>query len=1067
MTSPRAVSTITVLILISCLSGVVLANDAGSGGDAGGTTSTAVWLPANSSTYYGNLSASNDTDDYYAVNMTNNTGIAVGLTSPSGADFDLWLYSSSGSSIDSSFSTSSYDSVSSNGTSVGGSTVYIRVDQWTGSGQYTLQVWIFSTSSSGGGGGSSQNDANTGGDASDVQSAPTSLNAMNATYYGYADNSADEYDWYGITMPMFHSINASLSWNTSSVDLDLHLFDENGSYIDYSYYDNPENVTSGNSAIGGTNVTLLVRAWSGGDNYTLTLTFDNISSSPVYNQNDAGTGDDASNDYNNPTNIATYIGQNDFSGWASSSADVVDEYSTAIPVDHGIAVSVSFDTSDVNFDIAMADMQINIIDSSSSFFTSPETITTNGSGYYVGGDSVIIEIYAASGEGDYNMTIWIFTLDADGDGFYDEDEVACGSDPDDASSVPQDTDADGICDVLDDDDDDDGYDDANDSFPLDSTEWEDTDSDGVGDNSDEDDDNDGWTDSDEYQCGTDPLDYNSQPIDTDSDGTCDVVDTDDDDDGYPDASDAFPLDDQEWLDTDGDGIGDNADLDDDGDGFTDSTEATCGSDPLDSSSIPPDTDQDGSCNAVDGDDDNDGFADINDAFPLDANEWVDTDGDGFGNNQDQDDDGDFVIDTSDAFPLDPNEWDDNDADGVGDNGDLDDDNDGWSDTDEADCQTDPFSSFSVPDDFDSDHICDRVDPDDDGDGVDDTLDMFQFDATEWEDLDLDGIGDNADPDDDGDSWMDLEEPNCGSDPRDANSIPDDWDGDRICDPLDPDDDNDMTPDIDDDFPFDSSETIDTDGDGIGDNTDPDDDGDNWPDAVETICQTMPLSASSVPLDTDGDGSCDVVDADDDNDGVSDIADVFPLDVTEWEDRNGDGLGDNANPLTIVDHMKLNPLLTALAVLVILGAIGASVAFTIGRKKGLTEETWKDDEYSRYSEPMSVESEVPAPPEPPEMPPQPPETPPTPPEKPPMPPEMLPESKQNSDSAPPPPPEMSPPPPPGFEDLASDLAAEPDKVDSWYDLPDGGDYTQSEPMRYEGEECGTWVRQEDDSWIREQ
>ena len=85
----------------------------------------------------------------------------------------------------------------------------------------------------------------------------------------------------------------------------------------------------------------------------------------------------------------------------------------------------------------------------------------------------------------------------------------------------------------------------------------------------------------------------------------------------------------------------------------------------------------------------------------------------------------------------------------------------------------------------------------------------------------------------------------------------------------------------------------------------------------------------------------------------------------------------------------------------------------------------------------------------------------------MPPEMLPESKQNSDSAPPPPPEMSPPPPPGFEDLASDLAAEPDKVDSWYDLPDGGDYTQSEPMRYEGEECGTWVRQEDDSWIREQ
>lgn len=1073
MSSPRAATTITALILVSCLSGVVLANDAGSGGDAGNSTSTAYSLSAVNATYYGNLTDVSDENDYYSISMPSNTGIYAELISPgfngsnvSGSsstcynatsppcDFDLMLYSSTGSTIDSSYSTSGFDDVSSNGTNVGGTTVYVNIDQWDGDGQYALIINIFSTSTGGGGSGSNQNDANTGGDASDTQSTPTSLNAINATYYGYADNTADEYDWYGISMPLFHSINASLSWNTSSVDLDLHLFDENGSYIDYSYFDNPENVTSGNAAIGGTNVTLLVRAWSGGDNYTLSLSFDNISSSPVYNQDDAGTGDDASDDYNNPTNIVTYIGQNDFTGWASSNSDVVDEYSTAIPVDHGIAVSVSFDTSDVNFDIAMADTQINIIDSSASWFASPETVTTNGSGYYVGGDSVIIEVYAASGEGDYNMTIWIFTLDADGDGFYDEDEVACGSDPDDASSVPQDTDADGICDILDDDDDDDGYDDANDSFPLDNSEWEDTDNDGVGDNSDDDDDNDGWTDSDEYQCGTDPLDYTSQPVDTDSDGTCDVVDTDDDDDGYPDASDAFPLDDEEWLDTDGDGIGDNADLDDDGDGFADSTEGTCGSDPLDSGSIPLDTDQDGSCNAVDGDDDNDGFADINDAFPEDANEWIDTDGDGFGNNQDQDDDGDFVIDTSDDFPLNPNEWDDNDGDGVGDNGDLDDDNDGWSDTDEADCQTDPFSSFSVPDDFDMDHICDRVDPDDDGDGVEDTLDMFQFDATEWADLDLDDIGDNLDTDDDGDSWSDLEEPNCGSDPRDANSIPDDWDGDRICDPLDPDDDNDMTPDIDDDFQFDPSESIDTDGDGIGDNSDPDDDGDNWPDAVETICQTLPLSDTSVPLDTDGDGSCDVVDADDDNDGVSDISDVFPKDATEWEDRNGDGLGDNANPLTIVDHMKLNPLLTVLAVLLILGAIGGSVAFTMSRKKdqdiiisNSADQVWDDHESSIHREPKVEQKIPPDPPERPEMPPEPPEMPPEPPE---MPPE---------------PPEMRPPLPPGFEDLAS-VPTTPDKVDNWEDLPDGGDYVQSEPMRYEGEECGIWIRQDDDSWVRE-
>ena len=1063
MTSRSAARALVALLAVSCLSGLVVANDAGTGGDAGSSISTAAWLPAANATYYGNLTASNDTNDYYGVNMSSDTGIAVGLTSPSGADFDLMLYTSSGSTIDSSYSISSYDSVSSNGTNVSGTTVYINVDQWSGSGQYTLQIWIFTVTPP-----PTQNDANTGGDAGDTYSSPTALSGTNATYYGYVDDSTDEFDYYSIPVPSYHRINASVSWNTSSTTLHLHLYDENGYYLPGGQGFNstsPNTVTSGNSSVGGTNVTLMVRAWVGDDDYTLTLVFDNISSAPTYNQNDSGTGGDASDDYNNPTGIITNIGQNDFTGWASNADDPVDEYSVDVPADYGISVSVSFNTGEANFDIALALMPnpaSNIIDTSATF-SSPEAVTSNGT--YVGGETVLIEIYAYSGEGEYYMTIWIFTLDADGDGFYDEDEITCGSDPNDAASVPQDTDADGICDVMDDDDDGDGYDDANDSFPLDNSEWEDTDGDGIGDNSDDDDDGDSWTDSDEYQCGTDPLDYNSQPTDTDADGTCDVVDEDDDGDGYPDNSDAFPLDASEWLDTDGDGTGDNADIDDDGDGFSDAIEATCGSDPLDANSLPPDTDQDGSCNAVDGDDDNDGYADVTDAFPLDASEWVDTDGDGIGDNADGDDDGDSVPDIGDAFPLDSTEWDDNDGDGVGDNADLDDDNDGWSDSDETDCQTDPYSSFSVPDDFDGDHICDRVDPDDDGDGIDDTYDMFPFDATEWEDLDFDGTGNNADTDDDGDSWSDLDEPNCGTDPLDANSYPDDFDADRICDPLDPDDDNDMTLDINDAFPFDPGETKDTDGDGTGDNSDTDDDGDDWPDSVEALCQTEPLSSTSVPIDTDGDGSCDVIDADDDNDDVGDLNDVFPLDSTEWEDRNGDGLGDNANPLSLVDHMKLNPLMTALIVLVILAAIAGSVAFTMGRRKGRSDESWKDDDYRSYSEPMA-ESEVPEPPEPPQMPPEPPEMPPeTPPEET----ESEPDVEEEA-TIPPPPPmpaKRAPPPPPGFEDAVSGTPSPPIRVDSWEDLPDGGDYVQTEPMQYVGEECGVWVRQDDDSWVMQQ
>ena len=85
--------------------------------------------------------------------------------------------------------------------------------------------------------------------------------------------------------------------------------------------------------------------------------------------------------------------------------------------------------------------------------------------------------------------------DDDGDGFSDADEIACGSDPLDATSISLDTDADGIPDCIDTDDDNDGYEDTNDAFPLDKEEWLDTDADGIGNNADEDDDNDGILDT--------------------------------------------------------------------------------------------------------------------------------------------------------------------------------------------------------------------------------------------------------------------------------------------------------------------------------------------------------------------------------------------------------------------------------------------------------------------------------------------------------------------------------------------------------------------------------------------
>lgn len=90
--------------------------------------------------------------------------------------------------------------------------------------------------------------------------------------------------------------------------------------------------------------------------------------------------------------------------------------------------------------------------------------------------------------------------DDDNDGWTDQEELDCLTDPLDTMSVPSDNDRDDECDLVDGDDDNDGVIDIDDAFPNNPLEKEDSDGDGTGDNADNDDDGDGWLDAQEVAC---------------------------------------------------------------------------------------------------------------------------------------------------------------------------------------------------------------------------------------------------------------------------------------------------------------------------------------------------------------------------------------------------------------------------------------------------------------------------------------------------------------------------------------------------------------------------------------
>jgi hypothetical protein len=108
----------------------------------------------------------------------------------------------------------------------------------------------------------------------------------------------------------------------------------------------------------------------------------------------------------------------------------------------------------------------------------------------------------------------------------------------------------------------------------------------------------------------------------------------------------------------------------------------------------------------------------------------------------------------------------------------------------------------------------------------------------------------------------------------------DIDGDGLINSEDLDDDNDGVADLEDEFPFDVTESVDTDADGTGNNADTDDDNDG----VLDIEDAFPLDAAE-SVDTDGDLIGNNTDTDDDGDGIIDEDDSAPLDNSIGDDES--------------------------------------------------------------------------------------------------------------------------------------------------------------------------------------
>ena len=248
-------------------------NDGGSGADFPNTpTNTTNYIFSGSIVLTGEIGG-NDTDDWLRVSHSSNEGVAASLSFATGNDFELFMYDNTSTNIvDSATGMGNPENVSTNGTTYSGTLVYLHIQAWTGSGNWTLTIWKFPTSSGNGTGGTNLSADYL--EPNDNSSIPSSVTVP------YYDNnltihSSTDEDIFNFTVLPGETYWVNITFLDVDGDLDLELHNSAAMTLEDGSYSATDNEFVSATIGSASNPSFYVRVYGfGGDTNSYGITIE-------------------------------------------------------------------------------------------------------------------------------------------------------------------------------------------------------------------------------------------------------------------------------------------------------------------------------------------------------------------------------------------------------------------------------------------------------------------------------------------------------------------------------------------------------------------------------------------------------------------------------------------------------------------------------------------------------------------------------------------------------------------------------------------------------------------------